>query len=299
MFQFGGFNMMFPEAVRVFKASYKCFSVSMLPGNERQEIENGGKIIMPASALDVLTRLNIDYPMLFKLVNFKDSRYTHAGVLEFVADEGKCYLPYWMMVNLLLKEGDILSIENVSLPVAKDSKFQPCSIDFLDITNPKAVLENALRNFACLTTGDVIAIKYNKKVYELRVLETKPGDAVSIIECDMNVDFEAPVGYKDQVKDNKTDEESQDHVMEEVMETFAGAGVRLDGKKKKENQLDTKGVKKIMARGIPDYDYKFGQLTFDRSVKPITDRVVETDSNPAPTNEGFHGHGFSMKKLRK
>lgn len=25
-------------------------------------------------------------------------------------------------------------------------------------------LENALRNFACLTTGDVIAINYNEKV---------------------------------------------------------------------------------------------------------------------------------------
>lgn len=81
-------------------------------------------------------------------------------------------------------------------------------------------LENALRNFACLTTGDVIAINYNEKVnqfiqiglaceydsilfyfywiplqmcffffqiYELRVMETKPDKAVSIIECDMNV----------------------------------------------------------------------------------------------------------------
>lgn len=50
-----------------------------------------------------------------------------------------------------------------------------------------SVLENCLRNFSCLTTGDVIAIKYNSKVYELCVLETKPGNAVIIIECDMNV----------------------------------------------------------------------------------------------------------------
>lgn len=199
--------MMFPEAGRSFKASYKCFSVSMMPGSERQDVENGGKsefdfdslvwcihlkmffiaVIMPPSALDSLTRLNVEYPMLFKLINKKKGRNSHAGVLEFVADEGKCYLPYWMMDNLLLEEEDILTIESVSLPVANFSKFQPHSTDFLDITNPKAVLENALRNFACLTTGDVIAIKYNKKVYELCVLETKPGNAVSIIECDMNV----------------------------------------------------------------------------------------------------------------
>lgn len=92
-----------------------------------------------------------------------------------------------MMHNLLLEEGDMVQIESVSLPVATFSKFQPQSSEFLDITNPKAVLENALRNFACLTTADLIAIKYNNKIYELCVLETKPGNAVTIIECDMNV----------------------------------------------------------------------------------------------------------------
>lgn len=142
---------------------------------------------MPPSALDQLTRLNVEYPMLFKITNRKQTRITHAGVLEFVADEGKIYLPYWMMRNLLLEEGDMAQIESVSMPVATFSKFQPQSVDFLDITNPKAVLENALRNFACLTTGDIIAIRYNNKIYELCVLETKPANAVTIIECDMNV----------------------------------------------------------------------------------------------------------------
>jgi ubiquitin fusion degradation protein 1 len=28
-------------------------------------------------------------------------------------------------------------------------------------------------------------------------LETRPGDAVSIIECDMDVDFAPPVGYQE------------------------------------------------------------------------------------------------------
>lgn len=92
-----------------------------------------------------------------------------------------------MMRNLLLEEGDEIDVESVTLPVAKFSKFQPLSSEFLDITNPKAVLENSLRNFACLSKNDIIAIKYNGNVYELRVLETEPDDAVNIIECDMNV----------------------------------------------------------------------------------------------------------------
>lgn len=285
----------------------------MLPGNERSDVEKGGKIIMPPSALDTLTRLNVEYPMLFKLTNKKKTRTSHAGVLEFVADEGKCYLPYWMMDNLLLEEGDILNIESVSLPVATFSKFQPHNTDFLDITNPKAVLENALRNFACLTKGDVIAIKYNKKVYELCVLETRPGNAVTIIECDMNVEFEAPVGYKEHSVHKPTSQpggqatgsnEPADGgtVLEEVVETFKGSGVRLDGKKKKESQMETPVLKKVLPRGVPDYDYQFGLLRFDRSIKPICDRVqddAESTGEAGSDADSFHGTGFSMKKTRK
>ncbi len=44
-----------------------------------------------------------------------------------------------MMRNLLLEEGDLVQVESASLPVATFAKFQPQSVDFLDITNPKAV----------------------------------------------------------------------------------------------------------------------------------------------------------------
>lgn len=40
--------------------------------------------------------LNIEYPMLFKVENRKTGRSTHCGVLEFIADEGHVYLPYWV-----------------------------------------------------------------------------------------------------------------------------------------------------------------------------------------------------------
>jgi len=152
--------------------------------------------------------------MLFKMTNHALGRDSHCGVLEFIAEEGVCYLPHWvrfqwfptcqtfeinwfsfpiplswlqMMLNLVLEEGDPIHIASVTLPVATFSKFQPQSVDFLDISNPKAILENALRHFACLTSGDTIAIRYNDRVYDFKVLETLPGPAVSIIECDMNV----------------------------------------------------------------------------------------------------------------
>ncbi|KAJ1524409.1 hypothetical protein ONE63_010909 [Megalurothrips usitatus] len=299
-----GFNM-FPETLRPFNVQYKCFSVSMLPGNERDDVERGGKIIMPPSALDQLTRLNINYPMVFKLTNKLTGRITHCGVLEFVADEGKVYLPHWMMHNLLLQEGDFLNVESTSLPVATFSRFQPQSPDFLDITNPKAVLENGLRLFACLTTGDVIAIKYNDKIYELCVLETKPGSAVVIIECDMNVEFDAPVGYKEPERGTPKDEDMQIDPAELMPEptgfvAFKGEGNRLDGKKKKTTSIseDVPSPKSVLyQRGIPDYDYKIGTLKFLRNSKPVSSKETKgTDGNDQFKAFGGEGNSLRSKK---
>lgn len=51
---------------------------------------------MPPSALEKLTRLHISYPMLFELRNGAKERVSHAGVLEFIAEEGRIYLPHWV-----------------------------------------------------------------------------------------------------------------------------------------------------------------------------------------------------------
>ena len=98
--------------------------------------------------------------MLFEIANLREGRVSHCGVMEFVAEEGVVYLPYWvrdarwyaltlcahcsvpgpqMMQNLLLQEGDIVKLKSISLPKGTYVKLRPQSKDFLDITNPKAV----------------------------------------------------------------------------------------------------------------------------------------------------------------
>ena len=104
-------------------------------------------------------------------------------------------MPYWMMETLQVSEGSLLTVTNVSLPKANFVKFQPQSVDFLDISNPRAVLEHSLRNFSCVTINDTITIHHNNKKYRLKLKEVKPGPAACIIETDCNVDFEPPVGY--------------------------------------------------------------------------------------------------------
>ena len=81
---------------RRFDEYYRCYPVAMMPGPEREQPNHGGKLFMPASALDKLTQLHITYPMLFEVINGAKGKSTHAGVLEFTAEEGRCYLPFWV-----------------------------------------------------------------------------------------------------------------------------------------------------------------------------------------------------------
>lgn len=104
------------------------------------------------------------------------------------------------MQTLLLEPGDLLQIKSTDLPSGSFIKLQAQSTSFLDISDPKAVLENAFRNFSCLTKGDVFTFNYNDQVYEMAVLETKPETdkkAISVLETDLEVDFAAPVGYEE------------------------------------------------------------------------------------------------------
>ena len=162
------------------------------------------------------------------------------------------------------------------MPVATFSKFQPLSADFLDLTNPKAVLEMRLRHFACLSKGDIVAINYNNKVYELNVLETKPANAVSIIECDMNVDFEAPPGYQEpsvsRPQPMEEEEEPELDISQMLPEesgfiAFAGSGNRLDGKKRRTNsetEIQERQLREY-SRGIPDYNFQVSRKANLRS----------------------------------
>lgn len=77
---------------------------------------------------------------MFKLTNPQNpAAMTHAGVLEFIAEEGCVHLPYWMMKALRLNEGDAIRITRAELPKGRFIKLQPQSVHFLEISDPKAV----------------------------------------------------------------------------------------------------------------------------------------------------------------
>ncbi|ODV78960.1 UFD1-domain-containing protein [Suhomyces tanzawaensis NRRL Y-17324] len=195
---FGG-GAFAPPINNKFEDYFRCYPVTMMPDNIRKDDANyGGKIFLPSSALNKLTMLHIRYPMLFELNNEAKGITTHSGVLEFVAEEGRAYIPQWMMSTLQLNPGGLLKIGNCDLPLGNFVKIEPQSVDFLDISDPKAVLENVLRKFSTLTVNDIIEINYNDSIYGIKVLEAKPDSlskGICVVETDLETDFAPPVGY--------------------------------------------------------------------------------------------------------
>ncbi|GJM90392.1 hypothetical protein PR202_ga06669 [Eleusine coracana subsp. coracana] len=269
-----------------FEHTYRCYPASFI---DKPQLESGDKIIMPPSALDRLASLHIEYPMLFEVHNAAAERTSHCGVLEFIAEEGMIYMPYWMMQNLLLQEGDMVFIKNANLPKGTYVKLQPHTTDFLDISNPKAILEKTLRNYSCLTTGDSIMVAYNNKKYYIDIVETKPSHAISIIETDCEVDFAPPLDYKEPEKPKPTVPLNAAPTAEAAVEEepkftpFTGSGRRLDGKASKDKDVLASSPAKRQANA-------------SNGVQPSTSSTSQSSSSRKPTGKLVFGSGGSRDK---
>jgi ubiquitin fusion degradation protein 1 len=107
------------------------------------------------------------------------------------------------METLSLEVGDLVQVQSTELPLGSLVKLQPQDPAFLDISDPKAVLQRSLNNFPCLTVGDVFTFSYNDEVYKIGVLETQPESdkhSICIIDVDLKVDFAPPVGYDENLR---------------------------------------------------------------------------------------------------
>ncbi|CAI4062262.1 hypothetical protein SKDZ_07G2990 [Saccharomyces kudriavzevii ZP591] len=338
---FSGFNSFggahgFVNMPQTFEEFFRCYPIAMMNDRIRKDDANfGGKIFLPPSALSKLSVLNIRYPMLFKLTVNETGRVTHCGVLEFIAEEGRVYLPQWMMETLGIQPGSLLQISSTDVPLGQFVKLEPQSVDFLDISDPKAVLENVLRNFSTLTVDDIIEISYNGKTFKIKILEVKPESSlksICVIETDLVTDFAAPVGYvepdykalKAQQDKGKKGTSSRGQVLDPSVlgqgsmstrinyagvansiknkqSKFLGEGQNISGKAPKKGPEAKQNVKdmKITFDGEPArLDLPEGQLFFGfPMVLPKED--TEGDSEAKSNEQNFQGQGISLRKSNK
>ena len=187
----------------IFIEVYKAFPASIMG---REDIDLSNSIILPASALGVLSSMrnfkDSKNPILFRILNIELNMATHCGVAEFTAQEGTCYLPSNMFERLCLMEGQKVNIRNVDLKPGKFIKLQPHLTEFINNPNPKTILEYNLRNYFCVTEGDTISVKFSKKIYKLDIVQCKPAKAIRTLNTDIEVDFCPPKDYKEEPRNN-------------------------------------------------------------------------------------------------
>jgi ubiquitin fusion degradation protein 1 len=56
----------------------------------------------------------------------------------------------------------------------KRIKLQPHETAFIDLSDPRAVLENSLRNYICLTEGETIKINFAGKSFMIDIKNVEP-----------------------------------------------------------------------------------------------------------------------------
>mmetsp|Transcript_14112 Transcript_14112/g.18499 ORF Transcript_14112/g.18499 Transcript_14112/m.18499 type:complete len:428 (+) Transcript_14112:165-1448(+) len=179
----------------------------------------GDKVLLPASALEALSKQDAfgKGPMFFELT--LGDRRTHCGVLEFTADEGTIGLPPKVMSSLGLALGPAsqessegknaadaggtplgeVQIKYVRLEKASFAQIRPEKAGLSQINEIRAVLEQNMRNHATLTVGDILTVWFRGKSYSCEVLEVRPQPQVTVIDTDMELELDLPAEVQEQL----------------------------------------------------------------------------------------------------
>lgn len=161
---------------------------------------DGDKITLPVSALEELNPQNALELGVFTFELFfeektsdgeKQQMQTHAGVLEFVAEEGTVGLPPKVAASLFRQAQQIpdsIRVRFVRLEKGKFASLQPRGNGFGDRQiDFKYMLERSLKTHTTLTVGDVLFVRHGRQTFEVLVAELKPEAAVNILNTDLEV----------------------------------------------------------------------------------------------------------------
>lgn len=204
---------------------------------ERPDLESGNKVLLPPKILEQITddhHGNLPYPLCFSISTLRTKKTVYTGVLEFMAPDDSVVMPFWLFSELKLNEGEMVRLGLVEyLPKANFAKLRPHKTEFIDLPDPRSVLEMHLSNFTCLTKNETITITQDGKSYQLDILDLKPENqynAAIIIDTDLNIDFAPPLDYVEPPKQFRKD--LDDEIVNESGDftAFAGKGLRMDGR---------------------------------------------------------------------
>ena len=182
------------DATETINFSLKCFPLIYCE-NENQYLECSNKIILPSSVLREISKYNeIEYPLHFK-INDSEILFTPSEFKEF---NENVFIPQHFIDNLGIEIGSQINLTLLNFKVNKGQsiKIKPHTSDFLEIMDPKHFLENHLtKRYTTLSKGQTIIIPNENSNILIDILECEPSNTISIIDTDLEVDFEAPWDY--------------------------------------------------------------------------------------------------------
>ncbi|GKT35030.1 putative multi-domain containing protein [Aduncisulcus paluster] len=206
-----------------------------------------GKVVLSESILSKLLDQGVDPPYFFELRNLANSQSCFCGVQQFTGDEGFVYVPLWMMDQLKIEQERNVMIRSVTIPKASYVKLQAQSCEYLDMSDPRKVLEDHLVGFQCLSVGTTFPILHDGMEHSFKVTALRPSGAVSLIDTDVNLEFDEPVGWKEKQEERKLAMEQQKKKKEEVLKIIQDMKKRKkeDEKKEVEGESEPSTPKKV------------------------------------------------------
>jgi hypothetical protein len=179
---------------------FKCVPLHTHPlyESEYMDCDNSNKVLMPESILTILSGYdNFEYPIIFKI---KDAV---MGVQELIHSDS-IYIPHYICEKIGLTDEKILFIEILNYKPYEKAEFlklKPYQSDFYEVFDVKGFLEKGLKKYYThIEKGEVIKLNYQNKLLKFDVIETKPDGIISLIETNVEVDFEQAHDYKPVVK---------------------------------------------------------------------------------------------------
>lgn len=206
------------------------------------ELENSNKTLLPAACIpDLDLESGITYIEISSDITDKKAV---CAIHEYTESPGIIFMPARIMNAMSIDACDnVKVIQKTDIPKGEYIKIKPFQKAFIELTNPKVILEKHISQYyPILTQGEVISINFNNTNYQIEIVETKPSQSIQTTNCDINLDFDRPVDMEEESK-NETKQElknentvisgkSREHVYtykrsKEDMRRFPGKGYRL------------------------------------------------------------------------
>ncbi len=174
----------------------QVYPLSFSSNVQRNTLEYSNQVILPPEILASLP--NYAGTVLFFTIANEEKK-INIGVHEFTDIPDVCYIPYYFMMLLGIKEGDRVQIDQIAEEPQKATAItlKPQEQAFIELNDPKVVLEYHMsRLYPIVSLGDVIRVYHNNVVYCLSISKLEPSNIVQTTNCDIILEFEEAHDYK-------------------------------------------------------------------------------------------------------